>query len=62
MIKYILSWFTLPEPIEQKQQEEELDKRRLNQAMCDEFFDFYIRIGGDVSSYDVEKVAGRFKY
>ena len=62
MIRKILNWFTLPEPIEQQRIQEEIDKRRLDQAMCDEFFDFYIRIGGDISNYDVDAVVDRFKY
>lgn len=62
MIKYILSWFELPVPVEQIRIQDEQDKRRLDQVMCDEFFDFYISIGGDISNYDVDAVVDRFKY
>lgn len=62
MISYILNWFSFPEPVEQKQKVHQTDTRKFNQELCDEFFDFYIRIGGDVSNYDVDAVVDRFKY
>lgn len=61
-MEWLKKLLELPEPIQVERVEEERDKRIFDQQACDEFSDYYISIGGDVSNYDVEKVVSRFKY